>query len=518
MTYAASSRRPRSRSIRTLSVLLGLALALGLAACTQAAPSPSGGGSDPQPERTLAVGATLEPASMDPWHNPAASIPQVLLYNVYETLVKVDSEGEVKPLLAQAWEISPDRLTYTFHLNAGAKFASGGPVDAAAVVANINRLKTDANLTPTLQAQLAVVSGAKAIDTHQVEITLSHPSLMWLYDMSSTLGMMLDPSYTGDLNTTSAGSGPYQVKSHLQGDSVVLGSNTNYWGNPARFDEVTFRYFSDPNAMNAAMLSGDLDVISNLQAPDALPQFADTTQFTTISGTTNGEVVLGLNDTSKALSKLAVRQALTMALNRRDLLDTVWAGQGTLIGTMSVPTDPWYEDLSGLYPYDPAKAKALLKDAGYANGLTLRLRVPVIPYAVKSAQFVQSALRDIGVKVTLEELDFSRWIDEVFTQGDYDLTIVAHVEARDLGKFADKSYYWHYGDPKFAAMYQAADRAPTGEDGVEAMKAAARYLADQCAAIWLFALPNLVITKATVAGIPQNATTLSFDLTTITSR
>ncbi len=518
MTYAASSRRPRSWSIRTLSVLLGLALALGLAACTPGTSSPTGSGSQPQAERTLAVGATLEPASMDPWHNPAASIPQVLLYNVYETLVKVDSAGEIKSLLAQRWEISPDRLTYTFHLNPAAKFASGNPVDAAAVVANIDRLKSDASLTPTLKAQLAVVSGATVIDSHQVEITLLHPSLMWLYDMSSTLGMMLDPSYTGDLSTTSAGSGPYQVKSHIQGDSVVLDDNTNYWGNPARFDEVTFRYFSDPNAMNAAMLSGDLDVISNLQAPDALPQFADTSQYTTITGTTNGEVVLGLNNSSKALSKLEVRQALTMAINRKDLLDTVWAGQGTLIGTMSVPTDPWYEDLSGLYPYDPDKAKAMLKDAGYGNGLTLRLRVPEIPYAVKSAQFVASQLRDIGVKVTTEELDFTRWLDEVFTKGDYDMTIVAHVEARDLGKFADKTYYWRYGDAKYASMYHAADQATNEEEGVEGMKAAAHYLAEQCAAIWLFALPNLVITKATVTGIPQNATTLSFDLTTITNR
>lgn len=520
MTYAAASpRRPRSRSFRTLSTLLGLAMALGLAACTPGTSSPTGSGSEPQPERTLTVGATLEPPTMDPWHNPAASIPQVLLYNVYETLVKVDSSGELKPLLAQAWEVSPDRLTYTFHLNAGARFASGDPVDAAAVVANINRLMADTQLTPTLKAQLSVVSGAKAIDTHQVEITLRHPSLMWLYDMSSTLGMMLDPAYTGDLNTTSAGSGPYQVKTHVEGDSVVLSDNTNYWGNPARFDEVTFRYFSsDPNAMNAAMLSGDLDVISNLQAPDALPQFADTSRYRTITGTTNGEVVLGLNNDNKALAKLEVRQALTMAINRKDLLDTVWAGQGTLIGTMSVPTDPWYEDLSGLYPYDPEKAKAMLKDAGYGNGLTLRLRVPVIPYAVKSAQFVASQLRDIGVKVTTEELDFTRWLDEVFTKGDYDMTIVAHVEARDLGKFADKSYYWHYGDPKYASMYEAANQAANEDEGVEGMKAAAHYLAEQAAAIWLFALPNLVITKATITGIPQNATTLSFDLTTITSR
>jgi len=187
---------------------------------------------------------------------------------------------------------------------------------------------------------------------------------------------------------------------------------------------------------------------------------------------------------------------------------------------MAVPTDPWYEDLSGTNAYDPAKAKALLKEAGYTDKapLTLRLRVPVVPYAVKSAQYVASQLRDIGVKVTVDELDFTRWLDEVFTKGDYDMTIVAHVEARDLGKFANPEYYWHYNDPKFAQLYTAADLATSEEEGNELMKQATKYLSDQAAAIWLFALPNLVITKATITGVAQNATTLSFDLTTITSR
>jgi peptide/nickel transport system substrate-binding protein len=183
-----------------------------------------------------------------------------------------------------------------------------------------------------------------------------------------------------------------------------------------------------------------------------------------------------------------------------------------------VPTDPWYEDLSGTNAYNPEAAKALLKEAGYASGLTLRLRVPVVPYAVKSAQFVASQLRDVGVKVTVEELDFTRWLDEVFTKGDYDMTIVAHVEARDLGKFANPKYYWRYNDPKFAQLYTAADGATSDEEANELMKQAVKYLADDAAAIWLFALPNLVITKATITGVAQNATTLSFDLTTITSR
>ena len=134
-----------------------------------------------------------------------------------------------------------------------------------------------------------------------------------------------------------------------------------------------------------------------------------------------------------------------------------------------------------------------------------------------AALFVASALRDVGVTVKVEELDFTRWLNEVYTNGDYDLTIVAHVEARDLGNFALPNYYWHYGDPKFAALYNAADQAKSEAQSIALMKQAVEYLANDAAAIWLFALPNLVITKPNITGVAQNATSLSFDLTTIAS-
>lgn len=511
MSFADTQRRFPSAIAKVIALVVGLALSVTLAGC-------DAGTVVPTPNRSLTIGATLEPSSMDAWHDTSAAIPQVLLYNVYETLVKVDSTGDLKPLLAQAWEVSSDHLTYTFHLNPAARFASGKPVDAAAVVANINRMKADSLLTETLKAQLAVVASANVVDAQVVQIKLTRPSLMWLYDMTTTLGMIVDPSFTGDLANASAGSGPYAFQSHDKGQSVTLAANANYWGTPPRFDDVTFRYYSDPNAENAAMLSGDLDIISNLQAPDALSQFSDPSRFTVVNGTTNGEVVLGLNNAKAPLAKLKVRQALTMAINRRSLLDTVWNGQGTLIGTMAVPTDPWYQDLSGLYPYDPDKAKQLLKEAGYANGLTLRLRVPSVPYAVKSAQFVASQLRDIGVTVKVDELDFTRWLSEVFTDGDYDMTIVAHTEPRDFPKFANPKYYWHYNSKKFQQLYAAADATPDQDRAVAGMETALRYLADDAAAIWLFALPNLVITKNTITGVPQNATSISFDLTSIASR
>lgn len=483
-----------------------LALVAALAACTNQ-PSTS---ADPQ-QQTLAVGASLEPPTLDPTGSDAASIPQALLYNVYETLLKVDSAGKFQPLLAQKWDIGRDRLTYTFTLKP-ATFASGRAVTADDVVASIAQVKKGKNVAAA--SQLAVVKSVRAQGATTVVFTLTKPSNSWLFNMASTAGMVFDTSAATDLATTPAGSGPYALERWTKGSDLILKRNDGYWATKAAFATVTFRYFTDPNAMNSAMLSGGLDVISNLQVPQALAQFNDPSRFKVIDGTTNGEVVMSLNNQSKALSDVRVRRAISYAIDRAALKKTVWNDQGTLIGSMVPPTDPWYEDLSGTYPFDPAKARQLLNEAGYGNGLSLRMRIPVVPYATASGQFVASQLKDVGITVTTDELEFPRWLDSVFTKADYDISIVAHVEARDIVRFANPKYYFRYDNPKFAALITQADEG-TEVEQVTKMRQAAQILADDAAADWLFLLPNLVITTAPVEGVPQNATTLSFDLTTV---
>lgn len=499
-------RRPGvGRMLRTLMVGI-VALGFLLTGC-----APGVGPSDDH--RTLTVGATLEPPALDPTTNNSASIPQLLLYNVYETLVKLDSEGRLRPLLAQRWEISPDRLTYTFHLDPAAKFASGKPVTAEAVVKNIERIKNPATVSVWAE-MMAIVEHSKALDARTLEVKLSRPSNSWLFNMSSSVGIVADPDGFAELKTKTAGSGPYHVESWIRGDSITLGNNPNFWGTNTRFDKVVFRYFSDPNAMNSAMASGSLDIISNVQAPEALGQFADESRFNVLRGTTNGEVVLGLNHTNPALKLVKVRQAIAAAINRKALLDTVWNGEGTLIGSMSVPTDPWYEDLTGLNPYSQANARQLLQEAGYASGLNLRLRVPATAYARKSAEFVASALKEVGITVTITELEFSVWYSEVFQKANYDLTIVAHVEPRDVYKFAEPKYYWRYDSTDFQKLVTTADEV-SDDQQIPLMKQAVRLLATDVAAVWLFALPNLVVTRHGITGVPANATSLSFDVTTV---
>ena len=491
---------------RWISLLL-LPLALMATACSGSSPA----------TRQLRIGATAVPDSMDPTTNNNAAITQVLLYNVYETLVKLDGDGNIRPLLAKEWTVTNDGLTYVFKLEPNAVFASGQPVNAAAVVDSFQRIQQDPTVTAVDKAQMAPVSSVTAIDDTTVQVSLSHPSNSWLYDMTGSAGIVFDPSAMEDLANTPAGSGPYKLKQWNQGDSVVLAASANYWGDPANFDLVTFRYFADPNAMNSAMLSGDLDVISNVAAPQALSQFSDSSRFQIIKGTTNGEIVLGFNDSRAPFTNLAVRQAICYAIDRQGLMDAVWDGQGTLIGSMVPPTDPWYEDLSSTYPYDPDKAKQLLEQAGYADGLDIGLQVPSLPYATGAAQFITSQLKEVGINVTVTELDFpARWIDQVMVRGDYDMTIIAHVEPRDIVKWADPTYYWHYDNPDFQQLIAQADQASPDQQ-IDLMKQAAKLLATDAAGDFLWLLPSLIVATPDLSGIPQNAVTSSFDLTTIMS-
>lgn len=486
-----------------VAALLALVLA-GVVGCGPAA--------DQAETRAIVVGATAAPDSLDPTTASASAIPEVLLYNVYETLLKINSEGDLVPLLAKEWAISEDRMTVTFTLQENAVFSTGTPVNADAVVASITRIQNDPKVLAVYKDYMKVVTSVVAQGEHTVVFTLAHPSNNWLFRMAESAGIIFEPNSFENLASQPVGSGPFAFDSWVQGDSVSLVRNDSYWATPSTLPGVTFRYYDDPNAENAAMLSGSLDIVSNVAAPQALDQFSDVSRFTVLDGVTTGEIVMGFNHQSPALQDLRVRQAINYGIDRQALRDAVWAGHGPLIGSMVATTDPWYEDLSGYYTYDPDKAKALLADAG-VNDLTLRLRVPTLPYATGAATYIASQLAEIGITVQVDELEFpATWIDEVMTKSNYDMTIVSHTESRDINRWANPDYYWHYDNPEFQALIAAADLGDE-QTQIDSYQRAARILAEDAAASFLWLLPHIVVTKADIVGVSGNAPSLSFDLT-----
>lgn len=462
----------------------------------------------------VTIGLVAEPASLDFTTKDGAAIPQALLYNVYETLVKVDSaSGEIKPSLATSWKVSPDGRTYTFDLVKGAKFTNGDAFTAQDAAFSINRVKTD--WTVSLKSAMDVVSEAKALSDTQLQVTLSRPSNAWLFKMTTRVGAMMDEKGVSDLANSPVGTGPYTLTKWTRGDSIRLKVNQAYRGTKPYFDQVVLKYFKDATALNNALLTGTIDIIGTVQAPESLKQFEGNSKYEIIEGTTNGEVLLSFNNGKAPLNNLKVRQAVRHAIDHKALLDTCWAGRGQLIGSMVPPTDPWYEDLTSLYPYDVAKAKALLAEAGTPTP-TLRLRLPSLPYAVSCGQVVKSQLEQAGFKITLDQLEFPAvWLTTVFKDADYDMSIIAHVEPRDLGTvFGDPKYYTRYDNKQLQADLAAADAAPQGQY-VQLMKKAARELSQDAAGDFLFLLPNLVVAEKGITGIPKNAITESFDLSAL---
>jgi peptide/nickel transport system substrate-binding protein len=499
------------RLTRTAAVAIAATAAMIMASCSAGSTTSGQSGDKTSAQDTsLTIGLVAEPASLDFTKTDGAAIPQLLLDNVYDGLVKLDNTGKIVPDLATAWTVSDDRMTYTFDLVAGAKFTNGAPFTADDAVFSINRVKTD--WTISLKAGMDVVKEAKAVSPTKLQVTLSRPSNSWLYKMTTRIGAMFSKTGVDALATAPVGTGPYAFSDWKRGDSITLTRNDGFFGDKPFFKNVTFKYFKDPTALNNALLTGSINVIGTVQAPESLAQFTGNGKYQVIEGTTNGEVVLSFNNSKAPLNDPKVRQAVRYAIDHKALLDTCWAGRGKLIGSMVPPTDPWYEDLTGMYPHDVAKAKALLADAG-KSGTRLRLRLPTLPYATSCGQVVKSQLEQAGLKVDIDQLEFpAAWLTTVFKNADYDMSIVAHVEPRDMGAVFNPTYYTRYDDPTFAKLIAEADEG-TEQQQVELMQKAARRLSENAAADWLFLLPNLIVADKDITGLPVNAISESFDVT-----
>jgi peptide/nickel transport system substrate-binding protein len=465
----------------------------------------STGTSGPAPsDGTLSLGLVLEPESLDFTTTSGAAIPQILLDNVYETLVTQAQDGSIQPGLAKSWTVSDDGKTYDFTLRSGVTFSDGTPFTADDAAFSINYVKT--KWTVGVAKAMDAVTSATAVSPTELKVVLSQPNALWLFKMTTRIGAMMSPKHVDSLATEAIGTGPFTVGAWVHGVSITLNRNDAYWGPKALEKSIVFTYFSDPTAMNNALLTGDIQVITTVQTPQALAQFGDTSKYTVINGTTNGKVMMTLNDARPPLNDVRVRQAINYALDKQAIVKAAWAGYGTPIGAHEVPTDPWYVDLANRYPHDVAKAKELLKEAGQSN-LTLRLALPPVPYAAKAAPIIVSQLAEAGITVQTSDVTFDNWLGKIFAAPyDYDMTIINHVEQYDVTTvFSGKpDYYTQYTNPEVTRL-EAEGLAGDHDTFIADFQKVMTILADDAAAAWLWAFPNLMVADANVRGLPENA-------------
>lgn len=333
--------------------------------------------------------------------------------------------------------------------------------------------------------------------------------------MGTLVGAIFDPSGVEDLANKAIGTGPYAIDAWNRGQSIDFVTRDDYWGEKPAVETATLRYFADAVATTNALQSGDVDVVYNMQSPELLSSFESDPKYQVLDGTSNGEIILSMNNKKAPFDDKRVRQAVMYAIDRQAVIDTAWNGYGTKVGGPVPTTDPYYEDLNDVYPHDPVKAKALLKDAGVEN-LNITFTVPTRPYATAVSEIVVSQLADVGINAKIESAEFPAvWLDEVFTKKDYQMSVVLAVESRDvLAMFNNPDYYLGYDNSKIkdiAAQADAADEAGY----VSGMKEVVRTIVDDAAADTLFIFPNIVVADANVTGIPANSVTEALDLTNL---
>jgi peptide/nickel transport system substrate-binding protein len=206
-----------------------------------------------------------------------------------------------------------------------------------------------------------------------------------------------------------------------------------------------------------------------------------------------------MNSHNKYLSDKRVREALRVAINHDAIIKAVGGAGTTLFGPIP-QLDPGYEDLSGVAPYSPTKAKQLLKAAG-ASDMTLTLTIPSV-YGTTLPQILVSDFNAVGVTLKVNQVDFPTWLTQVFTNKDYDLSIVDHVEARDFGTWADPTYYYTYDNPEVQKLYAQAIQSTSESASDDLLKQAARIVSQDMAADWLYNWTPPVAVAPGVTGMP----------------
>lgn len=479
-----------------------------------ATPAPAGTAPASTTREQAVVGMVLEPPNLDPTGGAAAAIAEVTYANLFEGLTRIDQNGQVQPGLATSWTVSDDGLTYTFQLRRGATFHDGTKFDSEAVKFSLDRARAPESTNP----QKGYFDAIKSVDTpaaDQVVVTLSHPDGLFLFDMGLPAAVIVAPNTAATNATQPVGTGPFRFTEWVPGDHVTLDRTDAYAGDQPKLKRVIFRFVSDPAAAAAAVLSGDIDAFPNMPAPETLDQFKADPRFVVEIGTTAGETIMAVNHRRKPFQDVRVRRALAMAIDRQALVDGAMYGYGTPIGSHFAPYEPAYKDLTGAYPYDPAKAKALLAEAGYPDGFKATLKLPPPGYARRGGEVIQAQLAEIGVEVELIPVEWAQWLDQVFKGYDYDMTIVSHTEPLDIGIYArgkDK-YYFGYDNPAFNQVMQQLNAAVDPEQRRALYQEAQQILSDDEAAIFLFQLAKTGVHNAKLMGLWKNSPFAANDMT-----
>jgi len=464
---------------------------------------------------SITVAIQLEPPNLDPTGGAAQAIDSVLYANVFEGLTRFDANGAIIRGLAQSWDISEDGTVYTFNLAAGVTFHDGTTMDAEDVKFSLDRARAE-DSTNAQKGLFAGITDVTVIDPLTVQVTLDQPNGNFLFNMAWGDAVIVAPESIDTIASNPVGTGPFQFTDWVQGDRLEMTRYDGYWGEAPALESATFRFISDPTAAFAAVMAEDVDAFIGFPAPENLPQFEADPRFQVLVGNTEGETILSTNNAQPPFDDVRVRKAVAHAIDRQAIIDGAMFGLGTPIGTHFAPHNPDYVDLLSRSEHDPELARELLAEAGFPDGFTTTLKLPPPSYARRGGEIIAAQLRAVGIETEITNLEWAQWIEEVFSNKDFGLSIVSHTEPMDIGIYANPEYYFQYDNPEFQALMETLNGTTDATGRSTLMSEAQTIIADDYVNGYLFQLAVATVAKAEITGLWTNQPTAAVDLTGVT--
>lgn len=453
----------------------------------------------PVPGGSVVYGMTQDLASLDPHVDTDAGTRDVV-FNLYEGLVKPTSDGGFIPAVASDYIISDDAKTYTFTLRDGITFHDGTPVTIEDVKYSIDRY---AEIQGESSAFSSLVDSVEVQDDKTLVVNLKESYSEFLPMMT----IAIIPQSNEDPAGNPIGTGPFKYVSYTPGQNLELEKYDGYWqeGVPS-LDSVEFKFIADVDTAFVELQAGTIDILKYLTSAQAETLGDD---YNIVQGSMNLVHAMYLNSAYEPLSKTEVRQALCYAVDRDAINNFIFGGKSHIIGSHMIPAmSKYYEpEAETVYSYDPEKAKELLADAGYADGFDLEITVPSsYSQHVDSAQIIADELSQVGINVTLNQVEWSTWLQDVYKGGNFQATVIGFdgtlAPSDWLKKYVtdDAKNFMHYSNTEYDDVFNTAYTTVDDDVKVGNYKKAQMILAEDAAAVYIEDPANLVAVSKKFGG------------------
>ena len=454
---------------------------------------------------SLVIAQAVEPPGLDPTTATSTAIPRVVYSNVLEGLVKIDRDGKIVPALAREVKTSKDGKEYTFILKNGVTFHDGKPFDAEDVKFTFDRVMDPKTAAPHPEYYRDIDS-VQVVNSQTVMFKLKSVNSMFLFNLARGDSVIVNKQAVDRLKSEPIGTGPFKFVEWARGDHVTLSKFEGYHRKGFPYlDRVTFKFIADASAQIAGLKAGDIDVIAYDVSPENALLLEKDPAFNVLNGYTTTKVILSTNNSRKPFNDVRVRRAMAHAIDRSALIKGAMSGYGVPIGSHMDPGNPYYVDLTSVYPYNPQKAKQLLAEAGYPNGFEAVIRLPErYAYAKRSGEIIADMFSQVGITLKIELIEWGQWIERVFTNADYDLTVIGHAEPFDISIYAKPTYYFRYDSPKFQETLKKAEMEVNPKIRKDLYIAGQKIITEDAANAFLYVLPSLPTMKKRVKNWWKN--------------